>query len=107
MQDAQLITVSEPSKYIVVNIENNSFQIASSRSRNNNTLSASSNMSHCFFSIGKETGTFQNYIYIMLSPWNFSRISLCVNFNFMTIYSNGILRMTYLLIKTTLSSIIF
>ncbi len=90
----------------MVYIENDSFQIAGSGSGDYYTFSTCGDVRFCLIRICEETGTFQNYIYIMLTPWNLSRIFLSIYLYFVSVNADCVFRMIYFLSKTALCSII-
>ena len=83
------------SQYSVVYVVNNSREVLTCWSRDNNLLCACLEMSRSLLLGGVEAGALQNNIYIMLSPRNLLSLSASVNLDLLAVYSNGILASGY------------
>ena len=75
----------------MVYIVNDGGQVVSSRSGDNNLLSACIDVSLSLSLGGVESSTLQNYVNADLSPGKLCSVSLSVNLNLFSIYSDRIL----------------
>jgi hypothetical protein len=57
--------------------------------------------------IGKKTGAFKHYIYIVASPWYLCRVFLCIYFYFFTVYHNAVVGIGNILAKAALCAVVF
>ena len=76
----------------MVYIVNDGGQVISSRSGDNNLLSACGDVCRSLVLGGVEACTLQNYVNIQLSPGKLCSIGLCINLNLFSIHNNGIFR---------------
>ena len=79
----------------MVYIVNDGRKVVTSRSGNNNFLSACIDMSLCFCFGGVESGTLQNYINTNLSPRKLCCVCFCINFDLFSINSDRVLTSGY------------
>ena len=75
---------------LLVDRVDDGLQVVAGRSRDNDLLSASSDVSHALLFAGVEAGALQNNVNADLSPWKFFSISLCVDFDLFSVYDDRI-----------------
>ena len=97
----------------MVNVEYDGGQIVTSRSRDNNLLSTSSQVSRSLLLRSIETCALQNNVYIQLAPRQLSSVRnsidgdlLAINYDEVLTSLNSVLVLTELATETTLSGII-
>ena len=97
----------------MVYIVNDSRQIVTSRSRDNNLLGTSLNVSRSLLLRCIETCALQNYVNTQLTPRQLSSVGLCIDSDLLTINDdrvlgsvNSVLTLTELASETTLSGIV-
>ena len=77
------------SQSVVVYIVNDSRQIVTSRSRDNNLLCTSIDMSLCLSLRSVETSAFQNNVNTDLAPRQLCSVSLCIDLQGLAVYSDS------------------
>ena len=80
----------------MVNVVYDSREVVTSRSGDNNFLSACSQMCRSFFFGSVETSAFENYVYIMLAPRNVFCILFSVDFDFFAVNGDAVFASLYL-----------
>ena len=75
----------------MVNIVYDSRQIISCRSRNDNVLSTSVDVSLCLVLAGVETSTLKYNIYAKLAPRKVSCLSFCIDCDLLSVNSDAVL----------------
>ncbi len=76
---------------LVVDVVNNGLQILACRSRDDDVLSTSSDVSHRLLLGGVETGALKNYIDIKLAPRKICCILLSVDGDFLAVNDDGVI----------------